>query len=146
MNSYSPSSPYYLRHKRYPICVLSSRKLTWPLAKNCTRLTDQTMMMRKEENVWVFDDRNHWSQRLIAILFKPFKKAEKRGEKSLNTGWANESPWDDIVLDHDAQSCMTLKPHVQSPLVKKINVPETYSIRYGFLGLKLMVLCSRATD
>lgn len=33
-----PKLPSYLRHKQYSICVLSSRKLIWPLAKNCTRL------------------------------------------------------------------------------------------------------------
>ena len=104
--AYSPSSPFYLRHKQYPICVPSSRKLTWPLARNCTGLTDQTMVMRNEENVWVFDDRNHWSQRLIAILFKPIQKAKKREEeKSLNIAWANEALWG---WDHSKSWCSEL--------------------------------------
>lgn len=62
-----------------------------------------TMMVRNEENVCMVDDRNHWSQKLMAILFKPIKLAKKRGEeKSLHIGWVNESLW---RWDHsDAQS------------------------------------------
>lgn len=38
------------------------------------------------------DNRNHLSQRLIAILFKPIRKAKKRREKKgLNIGRVTES-------------------------------------------------------